>query len=36
VIVTHRACEAELNTALGEIDALEIVGAPTVRFRIEE
>jgi len=36
VIVTHQAREGELNAALAEIDGMEIVGSPTVKFRIEE
>lgn len=36
VMITHNALERELNMALGEIDSLDIVGAKTVRIRIQE
>ena len=36
VIVTHQARERELDAALAEINGMEIVGSPTVKFRIEE
>ena len=36
VIVTHRAPESAFQQALAQIDQLEIVGAPTVRLRIED
>ena len=35
VVVTHRARESELMAALTEIDELDVVGAPSVRLRIE-
>jgi homoserine dehydrogenase len=35
VIVTHSARESDINAALKEIDALDCVGAPTVRLRME-
>ena len=36
VIVTHTAREGDMNEALREIDALDVVGAATVRLRIED
>ncbi len=36
VIVTHKAREGDMNDALRDIDALDVVGAPTVRLRIED
>ncbi|MBM4142198.1 MAG: homoserine dehydrogenase [Lentisphaerae bacterium] len=36
VAVTHAARERQFDAALREIDGLDIVGAPTVRIRIEE
>jgi homoserine dehydrogenase len=35
VAVTHEAVEEQVRAALARIDALETVGAPTVRIRIE-
>lgn len=35
VIVTHAAQEARVNAALAQIVALDVVGKPPVRFRIE-
>lgn len=35
VIVTHRAKESEMSSALAEIDSMDVVGAATVRLRIE-
>jgi homoserine dehydrogenase len=35
VMVTHQAREGEINDALEDIDALDVVGAETVRLRIE-
>ena len=32
----HGARRSEFQAALGEIDALDVVGAPTVRLRIED
>ena len=36
VVVTHAAREEQFRAALKEIDALDVVGAPTVRLRIED
>ncbi len=36
IIVTHRAQEKHFRAALEEIDALDVVGAKTVRIRIED
>lgn len=36
IILTHRAVEGNFRDAIKEIDALEEVGAPTVRYRIED
>ncbi len=36
IILTHEAAEKNMVRALQEIDALEVVGAPTVRIRIED
>jgi homoserine dehydrogenase len=36
VIMTHMAAEAELTAALGEIDRLDVVHAPSVCFGVEE
>lgn len=36
IIVTHAAPEAAFRSALEEIDRLDVVGAPTVRLRIED
>ncbi len=36
VIVTHEAREGDVAAALHEIDAMDAVGAPTVRLRIED
>ena len=36
VLVTHRACEENVEQALHDIDAMNIVGTQTVRFRIED
>ena len=36
VMLTHAAGEGAFRAALNEIDALDEVGAPTVRFRIED
>jgi len=35
VIITHEALEADVNAAIEEIDALDVVRAGTVRLRIE-
>jgi homoserine dehydrogenase len=35
VMLTHEADETACAAALGEIDAMDVVGAPTVRLRIE-
>lgn len=35
VIMTHRARESDVASALAEIDAMADVGAPTVRLRVE-
>jgi len=35
VMLTHEAREADVNQALGEIDALDVVRDPTVRLRVE-
>jgi homoserine dehydrogenase len=36
IMMTHVASEKECREALKQIDALEFIGAPTVRFRVEE
>jgi homoserine dehydrogenase len=36
IVVTHQAKESGFRTALEEIDVLDVVGAPTVRLRIED
>ncbi len=36
IILTHRAVEGNFRDAIKEIDALKEVGAPTVRYRIED
>lgn len=36
VIVTHLAREGQFREAIAELDALEEVGAPTVKYRIED
>ena len=36
IVVTHGAKEKNFRAALKEIDALDVVGAPTVRLRIED
>ncbi|MBN1674236.1 MAG: homoserine dehydrogenase [Kiritimatiellae bacterium] len=36
VIVTHRAAEKNIQSAIDEIDATDITGSPTVRIRIED
>lgn len=36
LIVTYTACERDFQAALAEIDQLDLVGAPTVRIRIED
>jgi homoserine dehydrogenase len=36
VMLTHRALEADVKKALAEIDALDVVGAPTMLIRIED
>jgi len=36
VVVTHTAEESRFAAAVEEIDALDVIGAPTVRIRIEE
>jgi homoserine dehydrogenase len=36
IIVTHQAKESGFRAALMEIDALDVVGAPTIRLRIED
>ncbi|HOW97383.1 MAG TPA: homoserine dehydrogenase [Kiritimatiellia bacterium] len=36
LVVTHSAPESAFRAALAEIDRLEVVGAPTVRIRIED
>jgi homoserine dehydrogenase len=36
VILTHKASEAACNTALQKIDALDVVGAKTIKLRIED
>jgi len=36
VIVTHQAAEHQFRSALALIDRMEIIGAPTVRLRIED
>ncbi len=36
VIITHHACEGSFQAAIREIDSMSVVGAPTVRFRIED
>ena len=36
VIITHQASEGAFRAALQEIDSMSVVGAPTVRFRIED
>ena len=36
IVVTHQAKESGFRAALKEIDALDVVGAPTVRLRIED
>jgi len=36
IIVTHTAREQNFRAALAEMDALDVVGAPTVRLRIED
>ena len=36
IVVTHQAKESNLRAALKEIDVLDVVGAPTVRLRIED
>jgi homoserine dehydrogenase len=36
IVVTHDARESDLSAALAEIDDMEVVGAGTVKFRIEE
>ena len=36
IVVTHQAKESGFRAALEEIDALDVVGAPTVRLRIED
>lgn len=36
VIITHRAREADVQTALGQIDSLDVVGPAPVTIRIED
>jgi homoserine dehydrogenase len=36
VMLTHQAQEGAFRAALKEIDALDEIGAPTVRYRIED
>lgn len=36
IIVTHTAREQDMNEALRQIDALDVVGGPTLRVRIEQ
>ena len=36
VIVTHQALERQFQSALDKLDQLDIIGAPTVRLRIED
>ncbi len=36
IIVTHGATEGNFRAALARIDAMDVVGAPTVRLRIED
>jgi len=36
VIVTHEAVERSIDLALAEIDAMDVAGSKTVRYRIEE
>jgi homoserine dehydrogenase len=36
IVVTHGAPESAFQAALGEIDRLNVVDAPTVRLRIED
>ena len=36
IIVTHQAKERDFRAALEEMDVLDVVGAPTVRLRIED
>jgi homoserine dehydrogenase len=36
IVLTHGAVESQFEAALKEIDALDVVGAPTVRLRIED
>ena len=36
VIITHHASEGAFRAALREIDSMSVVGAPTVRLRIED
>ena len=36
VIVTHQAPESAFQQALAKIDQLDIIGAPTIRLRIED
>ncbi|MFQ5911603.1 MAG: ACT domain-containing protein, partial [Nitrospinota bacterium] len=35
VMMTHEACEKDVQAALGEIDQLEFVNAPTMLIRVE-
>jgi len=36
IMMTHVARESDCRLALTQIDALDVVGAPTVRFRVED
>ena len=36
IMMTHVARESDCRAALAKIDALDVVGAPTVRFRVED
>ncbi|MBW7908837.1 MAG: homoserine dehydrogenase [Kiritimatiellae bacterium] len=36
IVLTHRAVEKSFAAALEEIDRLDVIGAPTVRLRIED
>ena len=36
IVVTHGGLEKQFQAAISEIDRLDVVGAPTVRLRIED
>jgi len=36
VVLTHKAKESDYKAAFEEVDALEVIGAPTVRLRLED